>query len=164
MLAAFAAVAARDPGLDLVIAGPDQVGLVETLRLRARQAGITARVHFSGMLGGDAKTGAYRAAAAFVLPSHQENFGIAVAEALACGTPVLISDQVAIWREVVADEAGLVAADTREGTIDLLARFIALPEDARAAMGRRARACFEARFHIEQAADSLMRVIEARIA
>jgi glycosyltransferase involved in cell wall biosynthesis len=164
LLSAFAGVATIDPALQLVIAGPDQVGLVDTLRRQASQAGIGARVHFPGMLGGDVKAGAYRAAAAFVLPSHQENFGIAVAEALACGTPVLISDQVAIWREVIADGAGMVAPDTREGTSDLLARFVALPEDARAAMRERARACFDTRFHIESAAHSLMSLIEARIA
>ncbi len=59
------------------------------------------------MLTGDLKWGAFRAAEAFVLPSHQENFGIAVVEALACGKPVLISDKVNIWREIVEDGAGL---------------------------------------------------------
>jgi glycosyltransferase involved in cell wall biosynthesis len=164
LLSAFAAVAASDPALHLVVAGPDEVAWVDTLRRQAEEAGIEARVHFPGMLGGDAKAGAYRAAAAFVLPSHQENFGIAVAEALACGTPVLISDQVAIWREVVADGAGLVAPDTREGTRELLARFLALSDDAQAAIRRHARACFETRFHIESAARSLMRQIESRTA
>ena len=142
LLAAFAAIAARHPDVDLVIAGPDQVGLVDALRDHAHRDGIAARVHFPGMLGGDAKTGAYRAAEAFVLPSHQENFGIAVAEALAAGTPVLISDQVNIWREVLADGAGLVAHDTVAGTTDLLARFLALGPSERAGMACNARKSF----------------------
>jgi hypothetical protein len=58
-----------------------------------------------------------------VLPSHQENFGIAVVEALACGKPVLISDQVNIWREIVEDGAGMVEGDTEEGVEKLLRRF-----------------------------------------
>lgn len=53
------------------------------------------------------KWGAFGAADVFVLPSHQENFGIAVAEALACGTPVLISNKVNIWREIQAGGGGL---------------------------------------------------------
>ena len=69
-----------------------------------------------GCCPGEDKWGAFHAADAFVLPSHQENFGVAVAEALACGLPVLISDKVNIWREIQEDGAGLVAEDTEEGT------------------------------------------------
>jgi len=160
---AFASIADREPALDLVIAGPDEVGLVAGLRTAARHAGLAPRVHFPGMLSGSAKAGALRAASAFVLPSHQENFGIAVAEALAAGTPVLVSDQVAIWREVVADGAGMAAADTLAGTRELLTRFADCCPEQRLAMRRQARACFAARFHIHRAADSLRLLIEREI-
>lgn len=163
LLAAFATIAARHPEIDLVIAGPDQIGMASTLRTTAARLGIAARVHLPGMLSGAPKAGALRAAAAFVLPSHQENFGIAVVEALAAGTPVLVSDQVGIWRELLTDRAGLVAPDTRAGTTELLSRFLALPSAEQAAMGRRARASFTTRFHIERAADSLRTTIEASI-
>ena len=53
----------------------------------------------TGMLEGDLKWGAFAAAEVFALPSHQENFGIAVAEALACGTPVLISNKVNVAQD-----------------------------------------------------------------
>lgn len=56
----------------------------------------------------------------FILPSHQENFGIAVVEALGCGKPVLISNKVNIWREIDSDNAGWVADDTYEGCLSLL--------------------------------------------
>ena len=115
------------------------------------------------MLEGAAKAGALRSAWAFVLPSHQENFGIAVAEALAAGTPVLVSDQVAIWREVLADGAGLVAPDTLAGTIDVLRRFLALSADDQHAMRRRARRCFASRFDIFRAAESLRLLIEQEV-
>ena len=62
-------------------------------------------------------------AEAFVLPSHQENFGIAVVEALACGVPVIISDKVNIWPEIAQDEAGIVKADTAEGTYQGMMEF-----------------------------------------
>jgi hypothetical protein len=84
-----------------------------------------ARVHPVDMLAGDSKWGALYGCEAFVLPSHQENFGIAVVEALACGKPVLISDQVNIWREIVEDGAGIAEADTEEGVEKLLRRFLA---------------------------------------
>ncbi len=117
---------------------------------------LQAHAELAAMLEGDAKWGAFRAAEAFVLPSHQENFGIAVAEALACGTPALISDQVNIWREVVAAGAALVEPDTADGTHRLLARWAALPTEERMRMRAAAAACFASRFEISRAADSLL--------
>jgi len=139
----------------LVIAGPDDHAYAEELRALAERLGVTSRVTWTGMLQGDLKWGALRNAEAFILPSHQENFGIAVAEALACGTPVLISKEVNIWREIVNDDAGLVEADDRAGTLRLLQRWEALSERERQSMREHARSCFERRFHVERAADSL---------
>lgn len=163
LLDAFIRAAKCHPELDLVIAGPDQVGLVDGLRAQARQAGIEGRVHFPGMLKGDLKTGAFRGARAFVLPSHQENFGIVVAEAMACAIPVLISDKVNIWREVEEDGAGLVRPDTPAGTAALLEDFLALDRAEADAMGQRARASFLERFQADKAAMKLLDVIRARI-
>lgn len=163
LVEAFAAIADTQPDLDLVIAGPDQMGLVAGLQARADTLGIGARVHFPGMLVGDVKFGAFRAAEAFVLPSHQENFGMVVAEAMACGTAPLISDKVNIWREVAADGAGLVESDTVAGATALLTRFLAMSPADRAAMRDAARASFLKRFRIDQAAQTLMRIIESHL-
>lgn len=151
----------RDPALHLVMAGPDQAAMTNGLQALAKSLGIEARITWTGMLGGDLKWGAYRAAEAFILPSHQENFGIVVSEAMACGTPVLISDKVNIWREVVADGAGLVAKDTVGGTRSLLGKWLALDQAERTAMGVRARKSFENRFEIHRAAWSLLDAINA---
>ncbi len=160
LLKAYAQVAARDPGLLLVIAGPDPDNLQQGLLASVPDLD-PARIVWTGMLTGDAKWGAFRTAEAFVLPSHQENFGIAVAEALACGTPVLISNKVNIWREIQAGGAGLVAADTLAGTKDLLWRWIELGSDGRAAFARRAEAVFHAHFHIDRAAQNLLDILQA---
>jgi glycosyltransferase involved in cell wall biosynthesis len=158
LLEAFAGLADAHPDLLLVIAGPDS-GTAAMLKRRAAQC-IPGRVTWTGMLEGDAKWGAFHCAEAFVLPSHQENFGIAVAEALSCGTPVLISDKVNIWREIEADGAGLVAQDTPAGTRGLLSRWLQLDEASRTGLRGAARRCFERRFHIEAAADSLLATLE----
>jgi glycosyltransferase involved in cell wall biosynthesis len=160
---AFADLAPANPGVDLVVAGPDQVGLRPELERRAAARGMARRIHWPGMLQGDAKWGAFRACEAFVLPSHQENFGIVVAEAMACGRPVLITDKVNIWREVERDEAGLIATDDPAGIRSLLARFLALPDVERQAMAVRARASFLRRFHIDHAAQDLVSILKDAI-
>jgi glycosyltransferase involved in cell wall biosynthesis len=93
------------------------------------------------------------------LPSHQENFGIAVAEALGSKLPVLISDKVNIWREVQEDGAGIVASDTVEGTIDALSTWLRMDPQAAAAMREQALATFMQRFHVEAMSKDLARVL-----
>ncbi|OAM88321.1 glycosyltransferase [Termitidicoccus mucosus] len=143
----------------LVIAGPDDNTYGSEMRALAGQLGIAERVTWTGMVAGDLKWGAFRRAAAFVLPSHQENFGIAVAEALACRVPVLISDKVNIWREIVADGAGLVGTDDLAGTRQLLARWAALTSEGRAEMAERAALCFRRRFDVARNARALIELL-----
>ena len=150
LVCAFARVAATHPDLDLVLAGPDPCGLRSRLEALARRLGIAHRVHWPGLLRDGAKWGALYGCRAFVLPSHGENFGVAVAEAMACAKPVLVSDRVNIAPEIRQAGAGLVAPDTVEGTEWLLRGFLAFSHDAAAAMGRRARLCFERRFDIDR--------------
>jgi glycosyltransferase involved in cell wall biosynthesis len=162
LLDAFAQVAALDPQLCLVIAGPDPDGLRDGLQARAANLGAD-RIVWTGMIGGDIKWGALRAAEAFVLPSHQENFGIAVVEALACGTPVLISDKVNIWREIAAGGGGLVEDDTAAGTQRLLTRWLGLDLAQRAAMAAAGAATFRTHFHIDSAARRVHEALQNRV-
>jgi glycosyltransferase involved in cell wall biosynthesis len=159
LIAAFAQVANQDPRLHLVMAGPDQTGWMAPLKAQAERLGIAHRITWPGMLQGDLKWGAFYAAEVFALPSHQENFGIVVAEALACGKPVLISNKVNIWREIEADQAGFVDDDTLDGTVRNFQRWLAQDAAAYAQMSVRARACFAAQFHIQKAAERLIEII-----
>jgi glycosyltransferase involved in cell wall biosynthesis len=146
-----------DQPLDLVMAGPasDDEYQRHLRSMTSSQSGIT----FTGMLSGSQKWGAFSGADAFILPSHQENFGIAVVEALACGTPVLISNKVNIWREIEAAGAGYAENDDLAGTARLIERWLATPPDERAAMKERARECFARHFEINRATDSLLEVL-----
>jgi glycosyltransferase involved in cell wall biosynthesis len=110
------------------------------------------------MLQDDMKWGAFYASEAFVLPSHQENFGIAVAEALGCSLPVLISDKVNIWREIKHDGAGIVNSDTLAGTEKTLQTWLEMDDNSRRKMALQAKATFEKRFTIEAMALSLLHV------
>ncbi len=158
LLDAFAAIANLDPDLHLVIAGPDKTGWRTELAARAKKMKIAERVHWPGMLTGDTKWGAFYSCDAFVLPSHQENFGIAVAEAMGCGKPVLLADKVNICDAVAADNAGLVEPDTPKGTLSLLRRWMKLDEAQRAEMGRNALACFSNRFDMRENARQIVKM------
>ncbi len=161
LVVAFARAADAHPDVDLVIAGPDQSGLRQELTAIAERFGVADRIHWPGMLTGEAKWGAFRAADVFVLPSHQENFGIVVAEAMALGKPLLITDKVNIWREVETDGAGIVVKDDLEGVAEGLRRALALTADERERMGAAARRSFENRYDLERNALQLLDIIAA---
>jgi glycosyltransferase involved in cell wall biosynthesis len=158
LIDAFSKAAPNDNSSVLVMAGPDQWG--GELKEQAAQSGRT--VAFTGMLEGSMKWSALKAAEAFVLPSHQENFGLAVAEALACNVPVLISNRVNIWREAQEDGAGFVEGDDAAGTERLIRRWFDTSASERTLMRQRAGECFQRRFEIHHAAASLLQILQER--
>jgi glycosyltransferase involved in cell wall biosynthesis len=160
LIKAFCAVGDRYPDLHLVMAGPDPEGLRRKLEIVVREHGLESRVHWPGMLQGEAKWGAFYAAEAFVLPSHQENFGIAIAEAIACGLPVLISNKINIWDYVEEDGTGLVAEDTEAGALQLIETWLNLSPQERGAMVARTEASFERRFSTKTCAARIRELVE----
>lgn len=146
LIKAFAAVAPVHLQAHLIIAGPSTPSLLADLQGLATSLKLQERITWMGMLQGDAKWAALHAANAFVLPSHQENFGIAVVEALGCGTPVLLSDKVNIWREIAEDGVGIVAPDTVQGTLDNLTEWLSLSKQRQQHMGAEAKRSFAARY------------------
>lgn len=161
LIDAFAKIANDDPGLHLVMAGPDQQQWSVELQKTATQAGIAERIHWPGMVTGDAKWGAFFGCEAFILPSHQENFGIAVAEALACGKPVLLADKVNIAEEIAVEGAGFVEPDTPEGTLALLQRWLGTSEDDRKRMAEQATRTFHQRYDMRETAKTIIKLFEA---
>ena len=129
----------------LVIAGPELESPFgrKIKKIVLENDTLKNKIHFTGMLSGDAKWGAFHGSDAFILPSHQENFGIAVVEAMACGKPVLISNQVNIWREIQESGGGLIGNDTKECTIKILKDWHALSGIEKAKMNLNARRTFE---------------------
>ena len=144
LIPAFAELAAAGRDLHLVIAGPDG-GMEAAARRLVLEMGLSGRTSFTGMLHGEQKLAALAEAALFALPSASENFGLAVIEAMACGTPVLISDRVNIWREIVGDGAGLAVPPTVPAFAAAAAALFA-DEARRREMGEAARASVARRY------------------
>jgi glycosyltransferase involved in cell wall biosynthesis len=154
----------RSPGPlpKLVVAGPGlETPFGKKMQALAARTCPPGSVIWPGMITGDAKWGALHQAEAFVLMSHQENFGVAVVEALACATPVLISNQINIWREIEADQAGLVARDHLAGARQLLQAWLRLAPTEKQAMKSAARSSYEKHFRIEAATETLLGKIQA---
>jgi glycosyltransferase involved in cell wall biosynthesis len=155
LLKAFARIATTETDLDLVIAGPDQDGYMAILQRMTKDLGIKERIVWPGIIADDLKWGALRAAEAFILPSHQENFGIAVVESLAAHRPVLISNQVNIWPDIQNAQVGLVDDDTLQGTERLMRKWLAMPRAERDAMSDRTYPFFLSRYSMRNGARAI---------
>jgi glycosyltransferase involved in cell wall biosynthesis len=113
---------AAEQDFQFVLAGsnsqdPDYERQIET---QIQQAGLAERTAIAGFVTGEDKADLLQAADLFVLPSYYENFGIAVAEAMVAGVPVVISDQVYIWQNILQAEAGWVCPCTVVGLVEQL--------------------------------------------
>lgn len=105
----------------LVIAGDGEARYVESLKRLAGEKAGEEKVLFVGWLDGSDKVSALQSAALLALPSHQENFGIAAAEALASGVPVVVSEHVNLAPEIKRHNAGWVTALNATGISQTLA-------------------------------------------
>ena len=145
---------------DLVVAGPGRESPFGKNMVKLAEG---YPVHFPGMLKGSSKWGAFIHADTFVLPSHQENFGIAVVEALACGKCVLISNKVNIYREIEKEEAGLIKNDSLSDTFFLLKEYHQLAPEEKVVMGKNAKNLFLKKYRIKEAAKQMLQVLERKV-
>jgi glycosyltransferase involved in cell wall biosynthesis len=116
------------------------------------------RILWTGMLDGDLKWGAIRSSEALILPSHQENYGMVVAEALSVGTPVLTTHKVNLWREVVQYDAGIVKNDDIGGINSLVNSWI---KGYVIGKSLNAKHCFEEKLHIQKTAKVIIEIAKS---
>jgi glycosyltransferase involved in cell wall biosynthesis len=105
-----------EEGLDfeLILAGSGEQKYEDRVKAMIHDAGLSARTRVKGFVEGPAKADLFATSDIFVLPSHQENFGIAVVEAMTFGLPVIISDRVNIHDEIAKVRAGLIISTSVE--------------------------------------------------
>lgn len=125
LLEAFALLGKEGAGRDLrlAFAGPDDDGMQKRLVQTAAQQGLTGSVSFTGALFGDDKWAAYRDADVFVLPSQNENFGNAAAEAVAAGTPVIVTENCGI-ASLLGEVAGVVVPHDARAVAEAIRRVV----------------------------------------
>lgn len=156
---AFGKICHMDNHLVLVLAGPAEPAYLAELKGLADSLNLLDRVIFTGMLQGAAVQEAYRAAEIFVLPSLQENFGIAVAEAMAASCPVIVSEQVNLAAEILSASAGIVCSSDVTATAAAMEALLKNKSLCKK-MGQNGRALVQEKFSWEKVATELLDVYE----
>ena len=156
---AMRSLAERRHDLSLVVAGSGTLEFEAEVRAIFDQQGLSGHTVFTGMILGEDKWRLLRAADVFVLPSRHENFGIAVVEAMASGTPVVVSDQVGIEREIAEAGAGLVTTLDPADVAGAIGRLLDDPEAAER-MGRAGEALASRRYSLERVATDVEALYE----
>jgi glycosyltransferase involved in cell wall biosynthesis/SAM-dependent methyltransferase len=128
---AFGAVARANRKARLVLAGPESPGYGAKVQAWLRDAGVLERTTFLGPLQGSERVALLRRARLLALLSYSENFGNVVAEAMAAGTAVVISDRVNIWPEIARAGAGIVVPCEAEAATRAIEVLLADPAAAR---------------------------------
>jgi glycosyltransferase involved in cell wall biosynthesis len=141
----------------LVLAGPVNKKDLWIRKLLS-MVGEDPAVVWTGMLQGNEKWGALCSADAMILPSHQENYGMVVAEACSVGLPVYLTKKVNLWREVVDTGAGVAENDDPTGIQSLVDQWM-VAED-RPQRSHAAKQCFEQRLHIDRTVENLCKIFE----
>lgn len=129
LLPAFDQVRQRCPHAHLVLAGPIADEYRDTLRSTISSYQLGSHITETGIVSGNDKWALYRLAELFVLPSYQENFALTVVESLNMGTPVLLSDRVNIWKQVIEAGAGLRCELKVDSIASNILRIITTPEE-----------------------------------
>lgn len=159
LVPAFTSVLQQIPEARLALVGPDNEGYGSKVKRWCEEQGIREKVVFVGHLGAEEVIEAYVDADVFVLPSYTENFGLTVVEAMASGCPVVLSDQVNIWREVQHAGAGLVTGLDADEIAKAVCNLLTHTQEAMA-MGARGREVVEMRFTWDRIVDKYTKVYQ----
>ena len=156
LLKAWAKVEDEHPEWDLVIAGIDENGHETELKKQAERLSLD-RVTFFGPVHGAAKEALYRRSDLFILPTHAENFGLVIAEALAQEVPVITTTN-APWSGLVDKRCGWWIPLNPKQLASTMAHAMTLPREELQAMGARGRVWIEADFSPEQVSAKMREV------
>lgn len=154
-----AAAMIRSGGSDvaLTVAGTGRTGYRRSVQRLADKLGLADRLRFVGLVDAERRAGLFRSADVFVLPSRSENFGFAVAEAMAAGVPVIVSDQVGLAHLVEQEQCGRVVPVTDVNALkQALGRYF--DPITRRHEGRRAHATARTAFSLPRMGTALERV------
>lgn len=141
----------------LVVAGSDEVGHRHALERQIEKLGLSGRIVFVGSLHGSEKRDAFAAADVFVLPTHSENFGIVIAEALGAGVPV-ITTKGAPWEDLQTYKCGWWVNASVDGVRDALHEATRCPKEELIAMGQRGKTLVSEKYTWKKVAEQSLQL------
>jgi len=179
LIKAFAIVEKQRDDVHLLIVGNDESGYAEQVKKWIRDCGMfyddqgtedggpefgengnNVKITFAGMLTGEEKVQAYAGSDIFVLPSYSENFGLVVVEAMACGIPVIISNEVGIHKEIAESKAGVVIKTDPKQLAEAIMALLENPEMSKE-MGRNGLQAVKERFAPDKVTDSMIETYQS---
>ena len=144
---------------ELVIAGPIDSEFAKQMVSIAQE---NSHIHFTGMISGDSKWGIFYGCEAFLLPSYQENFGIAIVEAMACKKPVMITKHINIWMEIQNGHGGWIIETPNKIEIENhLLSLSHLSKNQLQEKGEKAYSTFEKNFLVDSRAIDFIDVLNS---
>lgn len=147
-------------GYKILVAGEGDANYVEAMKRMICDRGLQDIVQLIGGVYGDEKWRLFQTSDFFVLPTHSENFGLAIAESLASGTPVITTVETP-WNDLNSSEAGAWIEIGTEPLVETLRRFLSLTEDELETMGRNGRKLIETKYSAHVMAEQMMEVYKS---
>lgn len=144
-------------GYKILVAGEGDADYVEAMKRMICDRGLQDIVQLIGGVYGDEKWRLFQTSDFFVLPTHSENFGLAIAESLASGTPVITTVGTP-WSDLNSSEAGAWIEIGTEPLVETLRRFLSLTEDELETMGHNGRKLIETKYSAHVMAEQMMEV------
>jgi glycosyltransferase involved in cell wall biosynthesis len=146
-------------GYKIVIAGEGDDGYIQSLKNRIQKHNVEIFFDFTGGIYGDKKWKLFQQSDIFILPTYSENFGIVIAEALASGTPAIVS-KGAPWQELNTHRCGWWIDNDVETITKTLKEAISLSEEEYQQMGIRGRELMENNYSIEVITQKMMHLYQ----
>ena len=157
LIQAIAALKNELQGYEIKIVGEGDANYIYELKQLASKLEVTNMIHFIEGVYGKEKWKLFKQADLFILPTYSENFGIAIAEALACGTPV-ITTQGTPWKELESYQCGWWIPIGTTAIIEALKHFLQCTESDLEKMGRSGRKLIEEKYSSKNMAINMIEV------
>lgn len=147
-------------GYKILVAGEGDADYIATLKQEIADKGLQEIIQLTGGVYGNKKWELFQTSDFFVLPTNSENFGLAIAESLASGTPVITTVGTP-WNDLNSSNAGAWIEIGTQPLVDTLRRFLSLSDENLEAMGKNGRKLIETKYSAKVMAEEMMEVYQS---